>query len=242
MEAAACGTGAPPAWIQAHGTAAQEDRPHAHRGGGAHVVVDAIPDVGHGLGRQAQPIGDGREERRVGLGHAQTVTRGDEVQGDADVAEQVFGLSWLVAGDADEIARVVEAAERAEGVAVEVLWPEHIRHAGCRAVAPRRAQVHVRAEDPERLKVVATTLDDRPEHGEERQSLDPKPVGPGRPEPVLVDERLADIEHDGSNPAAQLGGRRQCERSCQLMPPSGAPGSFGCGSPVRLSTCSTPRR
>ena len=34
----------------------------------------------------------------------------------------------------------------------------------------------------------------------------------------------------------------QRARSCQLVPPSGEPGSFTCGSPVRLSTCTTPRR
>ena len=32
------------------------------------------------------------------------------------------------------------------------------------------------------------------------------------------------------------------ERSCQLTPPNGAPGSFWWRSPVRRSTCSMPRR
>ena len=117
-------------------------------------------------------------------------------------------------------------------------------HGSARPLAPLPhgvAQVEVGPQDADRLEVVATALDDRAQHGEERQALDPEPVRPGQPLAVLVDERLADVEHDRPDRASSHG-PRQRERSCQLTPPSGAPGSFWCGSPVRLSTCSTPRR
>ena len=45
--------------------------------------------------------------------------------------------------------------------------------------------------------MIAAGLDARAEHGEERQARDPEPVGPLRPDPRLVDERLADVEDDG---------------------------------------------
>ena len=58
-------------------------------------------------------------------------------------------------------------------------------------------------------------------------------------------ERTRTCVSERAHPATHAGAvmrRRYRERSCQLMPPSGAPGSFWGCSPVRRSICSTPRR
>ena len=45
-----------------------------------------------------------------------------------------------------------------------------------------------------------------------------------RPGPRLVDDRLANVEDDRPRSRRQVGGHADSERSCQVMPPSGAPG------------------
>ena len=177
-----------------------------------------------------------------GFSSAQALARRDQVEGHPDLAEQRLDALRLVAGDADPVARLPEIPERSDRVRVQVPLLDDVRDAGGLALAARHSQVEVGAQDPERLPMVAAAFDHGADHAEERQGLDAQPVGPFEPQPVLVDQRLADVEHDGTDGRQVRGRRGQRERSCQLTPPSGAPGSFGCGAPVRLSTCSTPRR
>ena len=59
---------------------------------------------------------------------------------------------------------------------------------------------------------------------------------PRRGRPRLASAQRPHDRQDG------LRRSRQRERSCQLVPPIGAPGSFCGARPVRLSICSTPRR
>ena len=147
----------------------------------------------------------------------------------------------LVADDADAVAGVADGTERGHGIGIEVVDPHLVGLACGLALRPLRREVEIRPEDPERRSMIAAGLDARADHREERQPRDPEPVGPLGPDPGLVDERLADIEDDRADRHLPDRGRGQ-DLSCQLVPPSGAPGSFWCFRPVRLSICSTPRR
>ena len=214
----------------------QEDRPHASRGRGPDVIVQAVPHVSNLLRGQREPFGDRGEEPRIGLLDPQRLARGHQVERDVQPPEQRLGGLWLVARHADPVAGTPKALEGVDGVGIQVVRADGIGYAGAGPLALGYAEVHVRPQDPDRLAMVATTGDDGAQDPEEGQRLDAQPVGPGEPQPVLVHQGLADVEHDGADR------HRQRERSCQLTPPSGAPGSFWCGAPVRLSTCSTPRR
>ena len=103
-------------------------------------------------------------------------------------------------------------------------------------------EVETRAEELKDVEVAAAAGDDPAEGAEEGEARDAQPVRPVGPDPRLVDERLADVEDDGPDPGRARPGADYFERSCQEVPPSGSPGSFGGLTPVRLSTCSTPRR
>ena len=84
-----------------------------------------------------------------------------------------------------------------EGIGIEVLGRDPVADAGGLALALLHGHIPVGPEDPQRLSVIELAArDDRAADREERQPRDPEPVRPRRPRPRLVDDRLADIEHD----------------------------------------------
>lgn len=159
--------------------------------------------------------------------------RGRQVELDVEGGKDRSRPGRLIADDADQVPGVLERPQRRQSVGVEVVQAEVVGKA--RSVAPRPlpAEVEIRPEDAERLAVVAAAPNPGTDDGQERQPRDAQPVGPLGPDPGLVDERLPNVEDDRAN---------RYDLSCQEVPPSGAPGSFWCFMPVRLSICSTPRR
>jgi hypothetical protein len=148
--------------------------------------------------------------------------------------EDRLGASRLVSHDAQPEAGGGESSETWHHVGVQVLGTDGIGEFGGPRIGQRRPDIEARPEELEYLGVFATARDDGAESGEERQARNSQVVGPGGPGTRLIDERLPDVEDDRPD--------RQRLRSCQLVPPSGAPGSCCGRSPVRRSICSRPRR
>ena len=119
-------------------------------------------------------------------------------------------------------------------VGVEVIGSDGVAELSGRGIGQHRTNVKIGAEQLEDLGVIAAARDDRPESGEKGQPWDAQMVGPGRPGARFVDQGLPDVEDDRAD--------RQRERSCQLVPPIGMPGSRSGRWPVRRSICSRPRR
>jgi hypothetical protein len=73
------------------------------------------------------------------------------------------------------------------------------REATVRGLHRWQAQLPVvGAEDREDVAVLATALDHRPQCGQEGEPRDAELIGPDRPDPRLVDQRLPDVEADPS--------------------------------------------
>ena len=70
-------------------------------------------------------------------------------------AERLLGASRLVPGDADVVAGGVDGAQALEHVRIESSGNASPRAPPARACAARRADVEVRAEDPEHLAMSA---------------------------------------------------------------------------------------
>jgi hypothetical protein len=100
----------------------------------------------------------------------------------------------LVAGEHDGEARVDElvGTGRRPGTGRSPARPPRRRL----VLVRERRPLDVRGEVGEHLVVVRPLGDRGAEHGGERQGRDPHQLGPGRPHPGLVDQHLADVEHD----------------------------------------------
>ena len=101
-----------------------------------------------------------------------------------------------IADDPEAIARLPQSREARQRIGIEVLASE--TRLGTGRAAPRALglDVELRPEPPEDLPVVLAPLDDRPEDSEEGQLRHAEPLGPGRPEASLVENRLPDVEED----------------------------------------------
>src|SRR5207244_8145173 len=100
----------------------------------------------------------------------------------------------VVAGDADPEAGAAERLEAGPGVGVEVDGLEASGVARRLARGALALDVDARAQELEDLRVVLAARENRAEQREQREARHAEPVGPGRPEPRLVEQRLARVE------------------------------------------------
>ena len=132
-----------------------------------------------------------------------------EIDRQAEPRERRLGPGGLVAGDPEPIARLVERPQAARRVGIEVAGGDPVADPGGLALAQLLGEVEAGPEDPEWLAMVRIAAgDDRAADREKREPRNPEPVGPRRPRPRLVDDRLTDIEDD------RLKGHRRSVRIC----------------------------
>src|SRR5207249_2142581 len=120
----------------------------------------------------------------------------DDVDRQSDLANGALRLRRVVAGDADPEAGAPERLEAGPGVGVEVAGLEAGDVTGCLARGALALDVDARAQELEDLRVVPAARENRAEQREQREARHAEPVGPGRPEPGLVEQCLARVEED----------------------------------------------
>jgi hypothetical protein len=97
----------------------------------------------------------------------------------------------LIGDDRHPIPGAPQARERAQRIGVQVVG----REATVGTLDRRQAKLPVvRAEDREDVAVLTAPRNHRPEGGMEGQPRDTQLIGPDRPDPGLVDQRLPDVE------------------------------------------------
>ena len=167
---------------------------HAGRRGGDDVVVDPITEVCDKVRLCASHQLQGPlEERRIGLVHAHLAGHRHHVGLEAQGAQLRGAARRLVGEDRDPVASGAELLHGRQGVGVAVIGLEatvEILGAGHQLTPMRRS------DDLERGPMVPPGSDLGAESGHQRQPGNAQQVCPHRPDPRLIDERLAHVECD----------------------------------------------
>ncbi len=180
----------------------QPDR--AHPGGRRRhdVVVDPVADVRDvGRIRRAHQREGPSEERRIGLGNAELLGHRHDLGLDAERPKLRAARRGLVGDDRDAISPVPKTRDDRARVGIEIGFTE----AAERRIDGRcQGSPVVDAECGEGIVMLAASGNHRAEERHEGEPGHAEDVRPGRPDPRLVDERLAHIQAD---PAAGGQGR-----------------------------------
>jgi hypothetical protein len=158
------------------------------------VVVPVVADVDDLPLTAGSGLGDAAEERGIGLGDAPFGRGGDEVGGQAQLAEDPPGPGGLVPGDPDPQAHAAQRGQGRAHVGVKVGLAVSLPGPGLLPALALGGQVEAGAEVLEGLRVVPPGRGHRAQHGGERVPGHADPIGPRLELPAVVEQRLADVE------------------------------------------------
>ena len=157
--------------------------------GRKNVVVDPIADISRLFRATAHELDDSREERGIRLAYSEARRRRDDIGGQRRLARPRLERLRLIADDPDAEPERAYPAQALERVGVEIV--ERVRD-----VVPPAVWL-VDPEMPPESVVLLPALDRDAERGPDHVWLQARTLGEFTPPPLLVDERLADVEDDG---------------------------------------------